>query len=83
MTQNDLTIYRDGDRYIIGRAAWQTCYSMTYGVADAYSRSELRAAVAYVRGLTLAQIDAAKRTFWTDSRFDVACAKGLFGPDWD
>ena len=83
MSRNDLTIYRDGDRYIIGRAAWQTCHSVTYGVADAYSRSELRGAVAYARSLTIAQLEAAKQTYWTDSRFETACAKGLFGPDWD
>lgn len=78
----DLTVYRDGDRYIIGRSSWQTCYSMTFGVADAYSRSEVRAILADLAKLPAAKIDEMKEVFWTDERFEAADARGLFGPAW-
>lgn len=80
---NDIKCYRDGDRFIIGRAAWQTCYSMTYGIADAYSRKEVSQIAADIRKMTKDQIEAAKRVFWTDDRFEQACADGLFGSEWE
>ena len=65
---NDITVYQDGDRFIIGRKAWQTCYSRTYGIADAYSRPEVREIAADVAKMSLSEIEAAKRVYWTDSR---------------
>ncbi len=75
-------VYRDGDRAIIGRSDWQTCYSMTYGVADAYTRAELRQALARAAAMNDAEALAAKRVFWTDARFEAADRRGMFGAAW-
>lgn len=80
---NDLKIYRDGDRYIIGRAAWQTCMSMTYGVAETYSRRGARQVASELSNKPLADIEAMKQTFWTDERFEQGCDDGLFGAAWN
>lgn len=79
---NDLKTYRDGDRYIIGRASWQTCMSMTYGVADAYGRREARALIAEYSAMSAAAIDALKRSYETPYRFETACDDGHFGAAW-
>ena len=79
---NDLTVYRDGDRYVVGRSVWQDCYSRTYMVADAYSRRELRAVVAEWAAKPLNEIEAAKRPTSTPDRFEDACDAGEFGVAW-
>lgn len=79
---NDLTVYQDGDRYVIGRSVWQNCYSRTYIVADAYSRRELRAEVAHWSARPLDEIEAAKRVTETPDRFEAACDAGEFGAAW-
>ncbi len=78
----DLTIFTDTDRFIIGRRSDQTCYSMTTGVAEAYTKAEARRALNEARQMTEAQLEAAKRTYWTDGRFESACEAGRFGAEW-
>lgn len=79
---SDLTFWQDGDRFVIGRASWQNCYSRTYIVADAYSRRELREQMAHWRGRPLNEIEAAKRASETPYRFETACDHGAFGVAW-
>lgn len=74
--------YRDGERWVIGRADWQTCTSSTYGVTDAYSRDEVREALAAAGAMSDAEAEAAKRAFETPGRFERACGLGVFGPVW-
>jgi hypothetical protein len=77
----DLTIFQDYDRFIIAPRA-QTSLSMTTGVADAYSLTEAKKMLAEFRAKSEAEIKAALRTFWTDGRFEAACAAGKFGAEW-
>jgi hypothetical protein len=88
--QNNLTwkAYRDGDRFIIGAAEWQTgAVSMTYGITSVYADEAPRVNVA--RAIRRAQItptdrcEEIKHVFWTDERFETACDDGKFGPAWD
>lgn len=74
--------YRDGDRVVIGRKDWQTCYSATYGVTVAYTREEVAAALTWAEGLTDAEAAAAKRYFETPYRFERADRRGMFGAAW-
>ena len=74
--------YRDGERWVIGRTDWQTCTSLTYGVADAYGRDEVHEALAGAAAVSDAEVEAAKRAFETPGRFERACGLGVFGPAW-
>lgn len=78
----DWLAYRDGDRWVIGRADWQTCTSITYGVADAYDRDEVREALAAAAAMSDADAETAKRAFETPYRFERACGLGVYGPAW-
>lgn len=89
-TANTLTwkAYRDGDRFIIGAAEWQTgACSMTYGIATLYCDESPKANLP--RMIRRAQITPAERceelkhVFWTDERFETACDAGQFGAAWD
>lgn len=79
---HDLTFWQDGDRFVIGRASWQTARSRTYIVADAYSRCELRQQMAFWAAQPLNEIEAAKRASETPYRFEAACDAGAFGVAW-
>lgn len=78
----NLKVYRDDDRFIIGRPEWQGCHSMTYGVAVAFSRREAAEIIAECQGKSAAELDAMKRLYWTDGRFEEAEERGLFGAAW-
>ena len=80
-TEN-LIAYRDGDRFVVGLASWQDCRSRTYGVADAYSRRELRNVMADWSGKSPTEIESAKRHFTTNERFEDVCDAGEFGAAW-
>ena len=75
-------VYRDGERVIVGKPEWQTCTSLTYGVRDAFGRTELREALAEAARMSDAEADARKRGFESWGRFESACDAGMFGATW-
>lgn len=77
---SQFTAYLDGDRYIIGRAADQTCYSRTLGFASAYSKCE---AAALVKKFNADPPKGEPKVYWTDQRFEMACDDGKFGAEWE
>jgi hypothetical protein len=79
---SELKVFRDSDRFIIGAREWQTCLSMTMGVAEAYSVREAKALVQKWSSKSAQEIEAAKRVYWTDGRFEAACDAGRFGSPW-
>lgn len=80
---NDWRIFRDADRYIVGRDSWQgSAVSMTDGVVQVGSRAEAQQMLQEVSEWTEAQAEAERRVYWTDSRFEEACDASRFGPDW-
>lgn len=74
------TAFRDGDRFIIGRASDQTMYSRTLGFASAYSKREARELIAEFNS-NPPQRDP--KVYWTDERFETACDEGKFGAEWE
>jgi hypothetical protein len=78
-----LKIYQDQNRFIIGRSEWQSCLSMTVGVLETYSRKAAIAERKRLEALPLETLEAAKKTYWTDGRFEVACDAGRFGAAWN
>ncbi len=77
----DLTIFRDGDRYIVGPRA-QSCRSMTDGLGSASTKREAREVLAAAQAMTPEAQKAALRVYYTDDRFEEAEAAGAFGPSW-
>lgn len=74
--------YKDGDRYVIGAAEWQTCSSMTQGIIDAYSKDEAARYIRRARITSPERIAEMRQTFYTDSRFEALADAGHFGARW-
>jgi hypothetical protein len=77
----DLTIFRDGERYIIAPKA-QIGFSQTDGLWEAYSKRQALKLLAEARAMTDDEIKANIVTFWTNERFETACDAGHFGAAW-
>lgn len=77
---SEFRAYRDGDRFIIGRASDQTMTSRTLGFASAYSERE---AGELVKQFNAKPPAGEPKVYWTDERFETACDEGKFGAEWD
>lgn len=79
----ELAIYRDGDRYIVGRPEWQgRGVSTTYGVGEAATRRQAAEMVERYGRMTPEELEPMKRHFDTWDRFEDACDAGRYGAAW-
>ena len=70
--------------YFVGRESWQVSgMTYTYHVGgECYSKKEANDTLEWAKTLTEEQAEAKKHGTDTWGRFEMACERGAYGPEW-